>query len=276
VGTYFSQAQRSEVGAMIGTSFYLGDLNSMPFRDAQFAGGLVYRYNFTPRWALRANVLFGKISASDAKNVAMNGSWDYRQRKLSFSSPITEASVQVEINFLKLYYSGYNNRVSPYIFGGVAAFSFNPQAVFNGVTYDLQPIGTEGQGRPGMAKKYGLTSFAVPFGIGVKANIGKYICIGAEWGMRFTITNYLDDVGGLYFDFSPYEEKMPAEFFEVISHFADPSDIVHRPGSQRYSTKSPDWYSFAGVTLTVRIGNERKTCDLQTNVKLKDKRGKKK
>jgi hypothetical protein len=127
-----------------------------------------------------------------------------------------------------------------------------------------------------MPKKYGLTNFAIPFGIGVKANIGKHVCIGAEWGMRFTFTNYLDDVGGLYYNFAPYEEKMPAEFFNIITHFADPAKgVEHRPGSQRHSTRNSDWYSFAGVTVTVRIGNERSTCDLKTNVKLKDRRGKK-
>jgi len=272
--SYFCQAQRSEIGMLMGTSFYLGDLNSVPFRDAKFAGGLIYRHNFTPRLALRGNILFGKVAGSDARNYSRT--WDYRERGLSFSSPITEISAQVEVNFLKIYKDADRNRVSPYVFGGAAVFSFNPQAVFNGITYDLQPIGTEGQGRFGRPKKYALTSFAIPFGIGFKANIGRYVCIGAEWGMRFTFTNYLDDVGGLYYNFSYYEDRMPASIFEVITHFADPSAVKHTYGSQRYSTLTPDWYSFAGVTVTVRIGNENRTCDLRTNVKLKRKWGRKK
>jgi len=277
----------------MGTSFYLGDLNSMPFQNAKFAGGLIYRYNFTPRIALKANILFGKIAATDENNHSLrrlkddngnfllhaNGdyvySWDFRERNLSFSSPLTEISAQLEINFFNVYTAGHKNQISPYLFGGGALFSFNPQGVYDGRTYDLQPIGTEGQGRDGMSEKYALTGFAIPFGIGFKANIGRYICIGAEWGLRFTFTNYLDDVGGLYYDFSPYDGTMPVASLDAIKYFADPSNPKHTPKSQRYSTIKTDWYSFAGVIITVRIGNEDRFCDVRTNVKLKNQRGQK-
>ena len=272
-------AQRSEIGVIGGTSFYFGDLNSTPFRDAKFAGGLLYKYNFTPRFALKANILFGKIAASDEKNHSIlkdaNKSylWDYRDRKLSFSSPITEISAQVEINFFNVYNEGYKNQVSPYIFGGIAFFSFNPQAVYNDKTFDLQPIGTEGQGRDGKGKKYPLTGFGIPFGIGFKANIGRFICVGAEWGLRFTFTDYLDDVGGVYYDFSG--QKLSPSTLEVVEYFADPSTQKYTYNSQRYSTRKTDWYSFAGVFITVRIGNEDRICAIKTHVKLKHNQGKK-
>jgi hypothetical protein len=274
IALFLCHAQRSEVGTLIGTSFYLGDLNSMPFRDAKFAGGLVYRYNFTPRFALKANILFGKIAASDKKNYSLNkGAWDYRDRGLSFSSPISEIAAQVEINFFNIYNVSHLNQISPYLFGGIAFFSFNPQAKYQGKTYNLQPIGTEGQGRAGMPKKYSLTSFGIPFGIGFKANIGRYICVGAEWGLRFTFTDYLDDVGGLYYDFS--NATIPQDSKKVVEFFADPSDQKHTYKSQRYTTKKTDWYSFAGVIITVRIGNEDRICDVKTNVNLKHKQGRK-
>lgn len=285
---FFCQAQRSEIGALVGTSFYLGDLNSMPFKDAKFAGGLVYRYNFTPRIALKTNILFGTIAGADADNngksrnhsLAKNSDgtykWDYAERKLSFSSQITEISAQVELNFFNVYNVGHKNQISPYLFGGAAVFSHNPQAIckLDDTTYDLQPIGTEGQGRENMPKKYALTGFAIPFGVGFKANIGKYICVGAEWGLRFTFTDYLDDIGGLYYNFSSADD--------YVQSLADPTYIpkdnntpVHTYGSQRYSTKKTDWYSFAGVILTVRIGNEDHICDIQTNVNLRNKHGRK-
>jgi hypothetical protein len=279
IASFFSRAQRSEIGTMIGTSFYFGDLNSIPFQNAKFAGGLVYRYNFSPRWALKANILFGKIAATDEKNHSLgkdanrNYLWDYKDRGLSFTSSISEISAQVEINFFNVYNVPHLNQISPYLFGGVALFSFNPQAKYKDKTYNLQPIGTEGQGQRGMAKKYPLTGFAIPFGVGFKANIGRYVCVGAEWGLRFTFTDYLDDVGGLYYDFS--DVKIPAASKEVVEYFADPSTPKHTYNSQRYSTKKTDWYSFAGVIITVRIGNEDRICDIKTNVKLKHKQGRK-
>jgi hypothetical protein len=271
----FCRAQRSEIGTLLGASFYLGDLNSIPFRDSKFAGGLVYRYNFSPRIALKANILFGKIAAHDSTNYSLlkktdgTRKWDYRDRNLSFSSPITEISAQIEINFFNIFTQSHKNQMSPYLFGGAAIFSYNPQAEHDGVLYDLQPIGTEGQGREGMGKKYSLTGFAIPFGIGFKANIGSYVCVGAEWGLRFTFTNYLDDVGGLYYDFSD-------EHSDVVKYFADPSTVKHTINSQRFSTIKADWYSFAGVVITIRIGNEDRFCDVKTNVKLKNKQGRKK
>jgi hypothetical protein len=266
----------------MGTSFYLGDLNNIPFQDAKFAGGLVYRYNFSPRIALKANVLFGKITASDENNHSLkkddykNYLWDFSERGLSFSSPITEISAQLEINFFNVYNVGHKNQISPYLFGGVALFSFNPQAVSNidKKTYNLQPIGTEGQGREGMQKKYTLTGFAIPFGIGFKANIGRIVCVGAEWGLRYTFTKYLDDVGGVYYNFS--DQKIPSSSLEIIEDLADPSTHKHTANAQRYSTNKNDWYSFAGVVVTLRIGNEDRLCDVKTNVKLKHKPWRKK
>ena len=273
----YGHAQRSEIGVIAGTSFYFGDLNSIPFRDAKFAGGLLYKYNFTPRFALKANILFGKIAATDEKNHSIlkndagNYQWDYRDRKLSFSSPITEISAQLEINFFNVFNDGKKNQMSPYIFGGISFFSFNPQAVYNDRNYDLQPIGTEGQGREGKGKKYGLTGFGIPFGIGFKANIGRFVCLGAEWGLRYTFTDYLDDVGGTYFDFST--QNLSASTSEVVEYFADPSTQKHTYNSQRYSTRKSDWYSFAGVFITIRVGNEDRICAIKSNVKLKHRLG---
>jgi len=258
----------------MGTSFYLGDLNNIPFKDAKFAGGLIYRYNFSSRFALKANILFGNIAGADKKNpiriINEDGNIisDSSGRGLSFSSPFTEISAQFEINFFTLYNIEHKNQIAPYLFGGVALFSYNPKAVYpkNGNTYDLQPIGTEGQGREGKSKKYPLTGVGIPFGIGFKANFGRYVCIGAEWGLRFTFTDYLDDVGGLYYNFEE-DKTIPAASREIIEYFGDPSIPKHNYNSQRYSTKKTDWYSFAGIFITVRIGNEDRICDIKTKLK---------
>jgi len=263
------RAQNSEVGACVGTMFYLGELNpSKIFANPELAAGLIYRYNISPRWALKADFLFGKVSASDAFT---NGGYE---RNLSFYSPITEFSIVAELNFLKLYNTVGQNHFSPYIFAGATIFSFNPMAQYkDGTIYELQCLGTEGQGLEGMPEKYSLTHFAIPFGIGLRVNIGKYVCLGAEWGLRYTFTDYLDDVGGRYYDNDLLREQRG----DIIADMADRTPELfdaegnalprHREGEQRGNSTTFDIYSFAGATLTVKFGNVDRTCDLKKSRK---------
>lgn len=260
------KAQRSEIGLFGGTSFYVGDLNPTKiFAQPKVAGGFLYRYNFSPRWALKADFLFSKVGASDA--TSNNG----YERNLSFTSPITELSVEAELNFLKLYNTTGKNRFAPYIFAGISLFSFDPQASFNGITYELQSLGTEGQGlEGGPKKKYSLTSFAIPFGIGIKVTMGRHFSIGAEWGMRYTFTDYLDDVSGVYYDNELLRQMrgdLIADLADRSPELTDPTTGLplnrHEAGTQRGNTTTTDLYSFAGITFTVKFGNEDKTCDMK-------------
>ena len=249
-------AQKSEVGFLLGASFYMGELNpSTPFGDSKFAGGILYRYNINKRFALRGNLLFATVSASDAKTNKNN------PRNLSFTSPITEISAILEINFMELDpigTSGRTNRFSPYLFGGIGVFNFNPKAKYEGVMYALQPLGTEGQGLPGMKSKYALTNFAIPFGLGIKINFAKRISIGIEWGMRFTFTDYLDDVSTVY-----YDNALLAELRSPLAAaLADRSEVKHAAKSGRGNPRTKDWYSFAGFSMSFKLGN-RNVCKAQ-------------
>lgn len=267
-----SRAQSSEFGAMFGTSFYLGDLNQSGVfinhdRTGHYefcpAGGFMYRYNISPRWALKADFIFAKVCASDV--ATLNAA-----RNLSFTSPITELSVEAELNFLKLYNAPQKNRFSPYIFAGITVFSFNPQAqlVDGGEFYELQSLGTEGQELTDESeKRYSLTSVAIPFGIGLKFTIGRHFSIGAEWGMRYTFTDYLDDVKGVYCDNQVLRDARGS----IVADLADRSPELgtedhpiefNKEGTQRGNVTTTDLYSFAGITFTVKFGNESKTCDL--------------
>lgn len=255
-------SQQSEIGAMVGTSFYLGDLNPRKlFGMPQLAGGIIYRYNFSPRWALKADILFAKVAGDDQITNK------HYERNLRFTSPITEISVQAELNFFRLYNESGKNFFTPYIFGGISVFSFNPRAEdpATGIEYDLQPVGTEGQGLEGQRDFYSLTNVAIPFGIGIRFNIARYLCIGAEWGLRYTFTDYLDDVSGNYYDNQALSDlRGPA-----VAHLADKSETLHEAGTGRGNTTTKDIYSFAGVTVTFKFGNMDRTCNLRTNIKRK-------
>ena len=253
-------AQRSEVGLMLGSSYYLGDLNySKHFGLAQPAGGLLYRYNLNPRWALKMNALYGEVTGDDASSSGENPS-----RNLSFKSHVLEFSAQMELNFFRYFTGSKKSRFSPYIFGGVSMFSFNPKAEYDGEWYELQPLGTEGQGTTAYPERkvYSLTQISIPFGLGFKYSMSRNICIGGEWGMRKTFTDYLDDVSTTYAD----PEVLLAENTEIAMLLGDRSVQVSgeppiEPGMQRGDTKNKDWYSFAGVFITFKIrGKKNGSC----------------
>lgn len=248
-----SYSQVSEIGLAGGVSFYLGDINpSGVFKGSQPAGGIIYRYNINPLLAFKSTVLFGRIGANDADFGKTN---DAKARNLSFTSPISEISTQLELNFLKLYNEEGKNPVAPYIFAGVGVFSFNPQAkASDGKWYDLQTLGTEGQdlNQPEYDKKrYPLVGISIPFGIGIKYNFLKYYSVGLEWGMRMTFTDYIDDVSTTY-----VADSILSIFrHPIVAELADPVDAhsKHTPGTARGNAQTKDWYSFTVATFTFKL-----------------------
>lgn len=257
----FSQPKGSQIdyGFFIGGSYYIGDLNPNKHfnRFSKPAGGLLVRYNFSDRAALRCSFLAGTIEAHDAYG---NSSWQ-KTRNLDFRSQIRELSVQFEFNFLNYKIGGNQSQNNaPYIFVGIAGFHFDPEGQNGNGWEKLQPLGTEGQGLPGgpSKKKYKLFQPSIPFGVGFKTSFSRGMCIGFEWGMRKTFTDYLDDVSTRYYDPLILRQER-GDFGERAVTMADKSNVpsnlssYSNAGKQRGNPNNKDWYSFFGVTLTMRI-----------------------
>ena len=234
----FSQ-KSIEVGLFGGGSFYLGDLNpDKPFLQSNIAYGLVARYNVTNRWVLRLNALHGTVAGDDEISEAN------LERMLKFESNITEFSVVAELNFFDYITGSTRNYVTPYIFAGLGMFLFNPRV--NDI--ELKELGTEGQnvGYDGRGP-YKTYSLAMPFGIGFKYSLTKKLGFAVEWGMRKTISDYIDDVSTTYY--LDGESIDPGNTAQILS---DPTQS-HRPGMMRGNPKTQDWYSFFGVTITYKF-----------------------
>jgi hypothetical protein len=255
------QKKSVEIGLFLGGCYYIGDLNPMGHFN-QFTkpgSGIVVRYNINSRLAARANLLFGNVEAHDSYSNSLAA----QQRNLSFRSPINELSAQLEFNFLNYSIGDEKKKFSPYIFLGIAGFNFNPQGeLYNGDWVRLQPLGTEGQGLDEGAtkKKYKLTQFSIPFGVGAKVNLSKSIGVSFEWGMRKTFTDYLDDVSKKYYD----PAKLAAAHngnAAVLSDTSIGTDARYsNVGRQRGDSTTKDWYSFAGIALTVKLKGKPETC----------------
>jgi hypothetical protein len=121
--------------------------------------------------------------------------------------------------------------------------------------YDLQSLGTEGQGttaRPGSAP-YKVDHVSVPFGAGFKFDLGK-VDVQLEWGMRRTGTDYIDDVSGTYVD----NDVLAFENGPLAALLADPTGVHTIPGfnnddRSRGDPNTRDWYSYSGLTITYVI-----------------------
>ncbi|MDD3877116.1 MAG: DUF6089 family protein [Bacteroidales bacterium] len=258
-------SQRVEMGIFGGTSYYIGDINPKKhFELLKPAFGGLVRFNINPRLTIKINGYYGNVAGDDAITKFNE------KRNLHFKTHILEFGTQLEINFLP-YVTGHDDHYfAPYIFGGISAFGFNPKALYENNWVELQPLGTEGQGTIAYydRKPYSLNSIAIPFGLGFKYSLSKSICFGAEWGLRKTNTDYIDDVSTTYVDPS----IITAEKSEIAAALADRS--LTQPGDppntglQRGNSKSKDWYSFAGAFFTFKISRKKKgDCPTYRNYK---------
>lgn len=168
-----ANAQKLEIGAGAGVTLYKGDLSpALNIQFVQSAANLFLRH--TPKRAvtLKYSFMLGKIYADDSKV----GDQYANRRNQFFNSRLTELAATAEYNFLD-YRSAQNRKPwTPYVFGGIAVFKFDP-------VENLRP-------------DYPLTQVALPFGVGIKYVLTGQWNIGLEFGARKTFTDYLDDLGG--------------------------------------------------------------------------------
>ncbi|MDL2314952.1 DUF6089 family protein [Bacteroidales bacterium OttesenSCG-928-C19] len=241
----FSQVvSRSELGIIAGGMYYIGDLNHQQYWNTpSLGGGIIYRYTFNDRWVFKANALYGQVSQLEDK---------IKERNLGFKSSIFEASGHIEFNFLPFLTNRTPFTFTPYIFCGLGFFVFNPKAELDGEWYNLRDYRTEGQESLEYPdrKTYSQLQVNFPFGIGFKWDVSKTICLGFEWGLRKTWTDYLDDVSTTYVD----ENILLNDGGEIAKELADrSSNPYHYAGSRRGDSSKDDWYAFVGTSLTFKI-----------------------
>ncbi len=249
-----SLAQKHELGVFIGGSGYLGDIGDDQIGEVLShqspAIGFIHKVNLHEHLSLRSSIQTGLIKGSDFSSKDPN----QQARNLSFQSKIFDFSMGLEFNFYEFTVRRHEISYSPFVFAGFSFFSFNPQAKNKqGKWVDLQSIGTEGQGTLTSNKgKYDLTSWAIPFGLGYKANVGDKLGLSIEWTWRATKTDYLDDVSSYYPD--------PKHLTEEAVEFSNPGSIDDVVGKTRGNPNLNDWYNFTGITITYKITNKLKQC----------------
>ncbi|MGP1515380.1 MAG: DUF6089 family protein [Bacteroidales bacterium] len=274
-----SQKRFWEVGILLGGSNYVGDINNMfvngtdyskewnqfescfNFYNLNAVGGFVARYNFNPRWSFRGSILFSRLNGED-KHFG-------NTRNLNFFSNIQEFAGTIEFNFLDYRTGSLKHRVTPYLFGGVALFHFNPKTKIKNfssketVVVNLHDMHTEGQTFYKGKDNYNLWQISIPFGLGMKFSLNKYICVGIEWGFRRTFTDYIDDISSQYVgrnNMIYHVNQNAAIASDRTNELPDNINVYHKEGEMRGNQTTKDWYNFFGLTITSRIASGNKKC----------------
>ena len=195
--------KKVDLGIFGGGSYYLGDINqSKQFYSLSYAFGGLYRYNINQRYTIRGSVYYGNLLADDQDFIN-----PFQQsRDISYSGTVLDATLQFEFNFMPYSTFGKSGEYTIYTTGGIGIAFIN--------TSTLQPT-------------YKLV---IPFGIGVKVNLGKKMGVGIEWGFRKMFYDNLDG----------YENPIDPEYRSFIHNF--------------------DWYSIAGISLTYKIYGGSEDC----------------
>ncbi len=241
-------AQNLHVTLFGGISNYQGDLQSkrFTFQQAGPAVGAGLLYEFTPKLYGRANVTFGKVQGNDKLSNT------YSFRNLSFSSSITDVHLGLEYDL----FNSYEHSLVPFIFGGVSVFHFNPSTLdSSGRKVFLQPLGTEGQGFYQGREKYNLTSFAIPFGGGLKLSLSENIKVRFELGLRKTMTDYLDDVSSTYADQNELLLNNGQQAVDIAFRGDEnkSGEVYPVANTIRGNPASKDWYYFTGLGISFRL-----------------------
>lgn len=162
-----AQEYKYEIGGMAGGAYYMGDANKNAFfKGMNPALGAVFRYNVNFRWALKGNLMWGRVSGSTdgLENVFPN------HAQATFNANVIELGGQGEFNFFpysdKFAYAGAK-RFSPYVLLGLGV----SVAPGNGGT---------------------MASLNIPLGVGVKYKLKNRINLGCEFSFRKLFADNLE------------------------------------------------------------------------------------
>lgn len=247
-------AQKFEVGALIGGSYYYGDIvNELEPSTIRGAGGLFLRYHVNERIAIKFFGGYARVTGGDS----LSSSSFQKNRNLSFWSDIFEGSAQLEFNLIQDRYRGRRllNKFIPYAFVGLGGFYFNSKANYplTNAPIALATLRTEG-------KAYNQYAVCVPLGLGFRYYVTRKIQLGLELGIRYTSTSYIDDVGGskaLY----PNAALLPFKPASAVMSFRNPkysyleSPASFPTGKQRGKVAVSDIYVIGGLTVSYRFGS---------------------
>jgi len=272
-------AQQHELSVGLGTSYYYGDLNSKNsslgplniFSEAtdwntyRPAMTLSYRGYVNDYFSFGFGYTYAKLTGNDnySKGNSTAEAGFYRKvRNLSFFTDVYSTTIDFRFEPWRTYerWNSSSWLRSPYIGLGLGIFQFNPKTTFRGREIELQPLGTEGQGRLGYGAKYNLVQPFIPMSFGIQIyDPNRIFSLGFDITYGFTFTDYIDDVSGSYADPLIFEDDIGSVSSSDIQELAnrnifgqlDPTyGYITKPGEIRGNKDNNDNYFIAQLRFS--------------------------
>lgn len=258
LGLWAQKENHHEIGIKIGAANYYGDLQTeaIPWGRASSltykpSVGVLYKHFFNPHVGVRFEANYMRITAADS----LSNNKANQLRNLNFTNDLVDLSGALEINFLPV--DVHKFKVSPYVFVGIGAFYSNPFTLNNiGEKTFLRNLSTEGQGLPAYPdrKIYPTINPMIPFGGGIKFFVGETFVLSAEVSIRYTGSDYIDDVSRSYVNMDTlkaYRGDQSVELSYRGNRHKEWDGNYPNYEFQRGDHKMNDWYWTAGVTATI-------------------------
>lgn len=240
--------QNLDVGVLLGGSTYEGEVAPAEILDYlktyRPAVGFFARYNFTDNLALRSDLRYATIFGDDAISD--------RSRNFNFRTRLAEWTILGEWAPFSLHL-GRGTSVQPFGQVGGGLLYFQPQGLRNNEYFDLQPLGTEGQGLPGYPQPYTPFTYVLTGGGGLKINFNETWGLSVEGALRYAGSDYLDDIS-----------TTPVTYRDVLdgngslaAYFSRPNfdlDADNPDASYVRGGAATDFIFMAVATFYVRLG----------------------
>lgn len=272
---------RQEFQFGIGGSSFFGELGGAKgvaqhdLRDIRFSATrpvitFGYKYMLLPNLSVKGLFSTAYLSGNDAST----NNQIRKNRNLSFRSGIWEADLMFEVypfseqvtRRYKIRGVGGNGTfsISPYFSFGIGIAAFQPKAELEGTWYKLQPLGTEGQGLAGRPDKYKRYTYTIPLAVGAKYLIDRNWSVGFELSVRYTGSDYIDDVSTSYYSADEIEAAYGPEAAKLSDRGLNPdptsqeTGVINLPGGgKNYLQRGdPNWndaYAYAIFSIHYRI-----------------------
>lgn len=282
-----ASAQNMELSLGAGYAYYYGDLNiknmdksatsilgeGLDMKNFKLSVSAGARYYFPTIISLGLNFYHMNLSGYDSDNNATDPAsegWGRQIRNLSFHTTVNAGFLDFQIEPFRTARAWGRHRllVSPYVSTGIGFFQFNPKTMLNGQEVELQPLGTEGQGLPGYAKKYRLVDILIPVNVGFKVYMpSRRVSVALDFNYNHTFTDYIDDVSTVYPDPLDYQNAYqisdPTKY-NLLTELSDRGLNPHAVGEKRGSTNY-DFFMTGQIKFSyILFGTGRRYYDCAT------------